>query len=123
MVCVIEMKFVCTLTLILLSRWLLKGCYRVSRKSKYLHQGVRSTTSITCRCEWLIRFMGVIKSHHNNTDSVVITSVSPIHYNTCDPTYSGQLVLYRTRSGDYKRYGDEVIREIMVPISINPFVI
>ena len=54
--------------------------------------------------------MGVIKSHYKITDSVVITSVSPIHYNTCDPTHSGQLMLCRTRSGDYKRCGDEVIR-------------
>ena len=57
---------------------------------------------------------GIIKRHYKITDSVVITSVSTMYYNTCDPTYSGQLVLYRTRSSDYKRCGDEVIREIMV---------
>ena len=65
--------------------------------------------------------MGVIKSHYNITDSVVITSVSIMHYNTCDPAYSGQLVLCRTRSSDYKRCGDEVIREIMVQMAINHF--
>ena len=65
--------------------------------------------------------MGVIKSHYNITDSVVITNVSIMHYNTCDPAYSGQLVLYRTRSSDYKRCGDEVIREIMVQMAFNHF--
>ena len=45
-----------------------------------------------------------------------------MHYNTYDPTYSGQLVLCRTRSGDYKRCGDEVIKEIMVQLAITPFV-
>ena len=30
--------------------------------------------------------------------------------------------LCRTRSGDYKRCGDEVIREIMVHMAINPYV-
>ena len=39
-----------------------KKCNRASRKSKYLHQGLRSTTSITYGCEWSIRFIGVIKS-------------------------------------------------------------
>ena len=66
--------------------------------------------------------MGVIKSHYKITDYVVITSVSPIHYNTCDPTHTGQLILCRTRSSDYKRCGDEVVREIMVQMAINPFV-
>ena len=71
-------------------------CNRASRKSKYLHQGLRSTTSITCGCEWSIRFMSVIKSHDNITDYIVITSVSPMHSNTWDHVYSDQLVLYRT---------------------------
>ena len=66
--------------------------------------------------------MGIIKSHYQITDSIVITSVRTMHSNTRDPTYSGQLVLCRTRSGDYKRCGDEVIREIVVQIAINHFV-
>ena len=45
-----------------------------------------------------------------------------MYYNTCNPMYSVQLVLCRTRSGDYKRCGDEVIRESMVQMAINPFV-
>ena len=66
--------------------------------------------------------MGIIKSHYQITDSIVITSVRTMHSNTRDPTYSGQLVLCRTRSGDYKRCGDEVIKEIMVQLAITPFV-
>ena len=34
---------------------------RTSRKSKYLHQGLRSTASITCGCEWSIRFTVLLK--------------------------------------------------------------
>ena len=97
-------------------------CNRAYLKSKHLHQGLRSTTSITCGCEWIIRFMGVIESHYNITNYVVISSVSPMYYNTCDPTYSGQLVLCRTRSSDYKHCCDEVIREIMAQMASNPFV-
>ena len=66
--------------------------------------------------------MGVIKSYYKITNSVVMNSLNPIHYNTCDPAYSGQLILCRTRSGDYKRCGDEVIRYIVVQIAIGPFV-
>ena len=36
-------------------------------------------------------FLGVIKSHCKITDYVVITSVSPMHSNTCDPTYMGSI--------------------------------
>ena len=32
------------------------------------------------------------------------------------------LVLSRTRSGDYKRCGDEILRKIMVQMAIDPFV-
>ena len=71
-------------------------CNRASRKLKCLHQELRSTTSITCGFEWSIRFMGVINRYYKIMDSVVITSVSPMHYNTCTPTYSGQLFLCRT---------------------------
>ena len=71
-------------------------CNRTSRKSKYLHQRLRNTTNITCGCKWSICFIDVIKSHYKITDSVVITSVSLMYSNTCDPMYSGQLVLYRT---------------------------
>ena len=97
-------------------------CNRASRKLKCLYQELRSTTSITFGCEWSIRFMGVINRYYKIMDSVVITSVSPMHYNTCAPTYIGQLFLCRTRSGDYKHCGDEVIGESMVQMTINPFV-
>ena len=66
--------------------------------------------------------MGIIKSHYKITCSVVITSVSLMHSNTCDSTYRGQPVLCRPRSDDYKRCGDEVTREIMIQLTINPFV-
>ena len=47
-------------------------------------------------------------------DHVVITDVNSIYSNTCDPSYVGRFDLSRTRSGDYKRCGDEVIRKIMI---------
>ena len=97
-------------------------CNCASRKSKYLHQELRSTTSITYGCDWSILFMGVINCYYKITDSVVITSVSAMYSNTCDLTYRGPLVLCRTRSGDYKRCGDKFIREVMVQMAINPFV-
>ena len=68
-------------------------CNRASRKSKYSHQGLRRTTSITCGCKWSIYFLSVIKHHHKITDPVVITRVIPVNYNTCDPKYVGQIVL------------------------------
>ena len=56
------------------------------------------------------------------SDHVVITTVNPVHSNLCDPSYVGQFLLSRIRSGDYKRCDDEVLREIMVQMTIDPFV-
>ena len=35
------------------------SCNRASRSSSYVKSGVRKSTSITCGCDWLIRFRGV----------------------------------------------------------------
>ena len=51
-----------------------------------------------------------------------MTSVNPVHSNSCDPSYAGQFVLSRTRFSDYKRYNDEVLRKIIIQIAIDPFV-
>ena len=53
---------------------------------------------------------------------MVITGIIPVYYNTCDPTCVGRLVLCRTRCGDHTCCGDEVLREFMVQMAINPFV-
>ena len=56
------------------------------------------------------------------SNHVVITTVNPVHSNLCDPSYVGQFLLSQTQSGDYKRCGDEVLREITVQMAIDPFV-
>ena len=66
--------------------------------------------------------MGVVKCKHTTSDPVVITSVIPSHPDTCDPIDIDQLVLCRSRSGAYARCGDEVLKEIMVQMVINPYV-
>ena len=45
-----------------------------------------------------------------------------MYSNTCDPSFVGQFILSRTRSGDYKRCGDDILREIMVQMAIDPFI-
>ena len=53
---------------------------------------------------------------------MVITSVIPSYSDTCDSTDLDQLVLYRSRSGAYAHCGDDVLKEIMVQMAINPYV-
>ena len=96
-------------------------CNRANRSSKR-YVGPRKYTSITCGCGWGIRFVGFMKNMIRLHDFVVITGVDPVHSNSCDPTYVDQFVICRTRSGDYARCGDEVIREVMVQMEIDPFV-
>ena len=66
--------------------------------------------------------MGVVKCKHTTSHPVVITNVIPSHSDTCDPTDVDQLVLCRSRSDAYVRCGDEVLKEIMVQMAINPYV-
>ena len=53
---------------------------------------------------------------------MVITRVIPSHSDSCDPTNVDQLVLCRSWSGAYARCGDEVLKEIIVQMAINPYV-
>ena len=69
-----------------------------------------------------IYFLGVIRNKTKISDHVVTTTVNLVHANSCDPSHVGPFVLSRTQSSDYNRYGDEVLREIMVQMTIDPFV-
>ena len=44
------------------------------------------------------------------------------HSNTCDPLYVEHFFLAVTRSGGYKKYTDEALKEIMLQMDIAPFV-
>ena len=57
-----------------------------------------------------------------NSDPVLITEVSGSHTNTCNPEFVDQFVLSRTRSGIYKKCTDYALQEVMVQMSIEPFV-
>ena len=94
-------------------------CNRANRRSKG-NVGPRKYSSITCGCEWGIRFVVFMKNKIQLHD--VITGVDPVHSNSCDLTYVDQFVICRIRSGNYARCGDEVIREVMVQMAIDPFV-
>ena len=97
-------------------------CNRANRKSSYSSLGIRRSTSISCGCKWSIRFLHVVKYNNKSSDPVVITRATPTHSDTCDLLNIDQLVLCRSRSGAYPRCGDEVLKEIMVQVDINPYV-
>ena len=97
-------------------------CNRATRYGSRVNQGLTNVTSITCGCDWDIRFRSICRNNNKISDPVVITGVSSVHSNTYNPSFVGRFVLSRTRSGDYKRCGDEVLREIMVQMDIDPFV-
>ena len=48
--------------------------------------------------------------------------MTPSHSDSCDPLNVDQLILCRSRSGAYARCGDEVLKEIMMQMTINPYV-
>jgi len=52
-------------------------------------QGLRNGLSITCGCDWSIRFRGICRNNNKISNPVVITIVNTVHYNTCDPSYVG----------------------------------
>ena len=97
-------------------------CNRATYHGLRVNQELRDFISITCGYDWSIRFRCISSSNNNISDHIVITSVDSVQSNTCDPSYVGQFVLSRTRSSDYNRCGDKVLREIMVQMTIDLFV-
>ena len=57
-----------------------------------------------------------------NINPAIMTATCGIHSNTCDLFCVEQCVLVWTRSGDYKKYADQSLREIMVQMAIEYFV-
>ena len=56
------------------------------------------------------------------SDPVVIIEVSGAHTNTCNPDFVDQFVLSRVRSSIYKNCADYALQEVVVQMSIEPFV-
>ena len=98
------------------------SCNRASRSSSYVKSGIRKYTSISCGCDWLVRFRGVDSKKHSSADPIVITEVRGAHSNTCNPAVLDQFVLSRTRAGIYKKCNDHSLQEVMVQMAIEPFV-
>ena len=93
-----------------------------TRPGSRVNQGLTNVTSIACGYKWSIFILSIVRNKIKILDHVVITIVNLVHSDSRDHSYVGQFILCRTRSGDYKRCGDEVLREIMVQMAIDPFV-
>ena len=98
------------------------ACNRASRSSSFVNSGIRKSSSISCGGGWLVRFRGVEWKKYTNPDPVIMTGVCAVHSNTCDPAVLDQFVLSRTRAGIYKKCTDHSLQEVMVQMSIEPFV-
>ena len=61
------------------------ACNRASRSSSFVNSSIRKSTSISCGCDWLVRFRGVDWKKCTNSDHVIITGVCGVHSNTCNP--------------------------------------
>ena len=96
-------------------------CNRVHRQGLVKNM-IRNTKSITCGCDWSIRFKGNDRSNKKNSDPVIITCVCGDRSIMCDPSYVDQFVLTQTRSSDYKHCADQCLKKIMVQIAIDPFI-
>ena len=94
---------------------------RASRKISFVGASFRKTSSITCECSWCVRFRGMERDSCYNTDSVVITAVCGVYFNTYDPSYVDQFILARTRSGNYKKCDNQCIKEVTVQMDIKLF--
>ena len=67
------------------------------------------------------RFLGIIRNDTKLLDYVEITDVNDEHSNSCVPSYVDQYIISRSRSSEYKYCGDEVLRNIMIQMAIDPF--
>ena len=97
-------------------------CNRASRTSSFVNSGIRKSSSIVYGCSWLVRFRGVEWQKFTNSDPVIISGVCGVHSNTCNSAVLDQFVLPRTGTGIYKKCADHSLQEVMVQMSIEPFV-
>ena len=67
-------------------------------------------------------FRGVEWKKYTNFDPVIITGVCGVHSNTCNHAVRDQFVLSRIYAGIYKECADHSLQEVMVQMSIDPFV-
>ena len=95
---------------------------RTTRPRSSVNEGLRNVTSIACGCKLDICVLDIIRNKTKILDHVVITTINSAHSNSYDPSYVDQFILFRTRAGDYNRYGNEFLRKIMVQMAIDPFV-
>ena len=98
------------------------ACNLASRSSSFVNSCIRKSSSISCGGGWLVRFRGVEWKKYTNSDPVTMTGVCAAHSNTCNPAVLDQFVLSRTRVGIYKKCADHSLQEVMVQMSIEPFV-
>ena len=81
-------------------RWI--SCNRKTRYGNRKPYGIRNVASISCECDWDIRFKFLDSTKYTLSDIVKILHVCGLHTNTCDTAFSDQYVVARINSGEYK---------------------
>ena len=87
------------------------SCNRCYLKGKKRGTHV-SENSCRCGCEYQILFRFIERTKQQKTDPVIITKVHPNHTNGCQPN-ENQLVLQRTRAGDYAKFSLLTMKDLM----------
>ena len=70
---------------------------------------LRNATSITCGCNWYIRFRDINSSNTKVSTPVIITYVCGVHSNMYNLSYVNQFFLVRTRYDDYNNCADQCL--------------
>ena len=81
-------------------RWI--SCNHKTRYGNRKPYGIRNVASISCECDWDVRFKFLDSTKYTLSDIVKILHVCGLHTNTCDTAFSDQYVVARINSGEYK---------------------
>lgn len=88
-------------------------CNRPIRYGNRKFYEIRIVPSISCGCDWVVRFKFLDTTKCTLSDIAKIVQIFGIHTNTCDPTFSDQYIVARKKAGEYKQCTDPILRKVM----------
>ena len=78
-------------------------------------------SSNTCGCKWVVSFKWIHRDKTKISDKVAIQFACSFHSTTCDPIFGDQFVVVQIHSRQYEKGIDQVLKMIMVQMSIDRF--
>ena len=89
------------------------SCNRETRYGNRKPLSIRKVSSVSCGCNWVIRFKFLNSKKCNLSDSVKIIQICGFHTTTYYSSFVDQYIVHRTKVGEYTKCTDSILQKIM----------